>query len=47
MYPVSESSVAVKWKSCWRDLVSKEGNLEFAGYQDCSGYVGCGSVVIY
>jgi hypothetical protein len=25
----------------------KEGNLEFAGYQGCSGYVGCGIVVIY
>jgi hypothetical protein len=36
----------------WRlnELVSKErkeGNLEFAGYQDCSGYDGCGIVVIY
>jgi hypothetical protein len=31
-------------------LVSKErkkGNLEFAGYQGCSGYDGCGIVVIY
>jgi hypothetical protein len=25
----------------------KEGNLEFAGYQGCSGYDGCGIVVIY
>jgi hypothetical protein len=24
----------------------KEGNLEFAGYQGCSGYDGCGIVVI-
>jgi hypothetical protein len=24
----------------------KEGNLEFAGYQGCSGYDGCG-IVIY
>jgi hypothetical protein len=36
----------------WRvsELVSKErkkGNLEFAGYQGCSGYDGCGVVVIY
>jgi hypothetical protein len=32
------------------ELVSKErkeGNLEFAGYQGCSGYDGCGFVVIY
>jgi hypothetical protein len=32
------------------ELVSKErkeGNLEFAGYQGCSGYDGCGIVVIY
>jgi hypothetical protein len=30
----------------WRvsELVSRE---EFAGYQGCSGYDGCGSVVIY
>jgi hypothetical protein len=44
--------------SCWRvvlswrlsELVSKErkeGNLEFAGYQGCSGYDGCGIVVIF
>jgi hypothetical protein len=25
----------------------KEGNLEFAGYHGCSGYDGCGIVVIY
>jgi hypothetical protein len=25
----------------------KEGNQEFAGYQGCSGYDGCGIVVIY
>jgi hypothetical protein len=25
----------------------EEGNLEFAGYQGCSGYDGCGVVVIY
>jgi hypothetical protein len=25
----------------------KEGNLAFAGYQGCSGYDGCGIVVIY
>jgi hypothetical protein len=25
----------------------KEGNLELAGYQGCSGYDGCGIVVIY
>jgi hypothetical protein len=25
----------------------KEENLEFAGYQGCSGYDGCGIVVIY
>jgi hypothetical protein len=25
----------------------KEGNLEFAGYLGCSGYDGCGIVVIY
>jgi hypothetical protein len=25
----------------------KEGNLEFAGYQGCSDYDGCGIVVIY
>jgi hypothetical protein len=35
----------------WRvsELVSREeeGNLEFAGYQGCSGYGGCGIVVIY
>jgi hypothetical protein len=35
----------------WRvsELVSREeeGNLEFAGYQGCSGYDGCGVVVIY
>jgi hypothetical protein len=35
----------------WRvsELVSREeeGNLEFAGYQGCSGYDGCGIVVIY
>jgi hypothetical protein len=36
----------------WRlsKLVSKErkeGNPEFAGYQGCSGYDGCGIVVIY
>jgi hypothetical protein len=24
----------------------KEGNQEFAGYQGCSGYDGCGIVVI-
>jgi hypothetical protein len=32
------------------ELVSKErkeGNLEFAGYQGCSGYDGCGIVVIF
>jgi hypothetical protein len=28
-------------------LVSTEGNLEFAGYQGCNGYDGCGIVVIY
>jgi hypothetical protein len=36
----------------WRlsEFVSKErkeGNQEFAGYQGCSGYDGCGIVVIY
>jgi hypothetical protein len=36
----------------WRlsELVSKErkeGIQEFAGYQGCSGYDGCGIVVIY
>jgi hypothetical protein len=36
----------------WRlsELVSterKEGNQEFAGYQGCSGYDGCGVAVIY
>jgi hypothetical protein len=46
-------------RSCWRVvefelavgwLVTKErkeGNLEFASYQGCSGYDGCGIVVIY
>jgi hypothetical protein len=31
------------------ELVSREeeGNLEFVGYQGCSGYDGCGVVVIY
>jgi hypothetical protein len=32
------------------ELVSKgrkEGNQEFAGYQGCSGYDGCGIVVIF
>jgi hypothetical protein len=31
------------------ELVSREeeGNLEFASYQGCSGYDGCGVVVIY
>jgi hypothetical protein len=31
----------------WSWYPRKEGNLEFAGYQGCSGYDGCGVVVIY
>jgi hypothetical protein len=46
------SSCGIKRVLSWRlsELVSKEsteGNLEFAGYQGCSGYDGCGIVVIY
>jgi hypothetical protein len=36
-------------ESAKKKLVSteEEGNLEFAGYQGCSGYNGCGVAVIY
>jgi hypothetical protein len=40
--------VVLSWQLS--ELVSKEkkeGNLEFAGYQGCSGYDGRGIVVIY
>jgi hypothetical protein len=49
---VGERVVGGSWypRSCWSwrlsELVSKNGNLEFAGYQGYSGYDGCG-IVIY
>jgi hypothetical protein len=46
--PSVQRSYTSEWLVGW--LVTKErkeGNPEFAGYQGCSGYDGCGIVVIY
>jgi hypothetical protein len=44
-YPeFGESSELLELLESW--YPRKEGNLEFAGYQGCSGYNGCGVAVI-
>jgi hypothetical protein len=46
-YTSEFSVVSLGWVGWLVTKERKEGNLEFASYQGCSGYDGCGIVVIY